>query len=47
MDQGNVRVKLSVDEVGPMGGDTVFERSHFAFYDKDDKATMEGKLVTC
>ncbi len=50
MKAGAVRVLFEIDEVGPLdaGGplkvpDTCFERSHYTFYDKDDKITDHGK----
>ena len=44
MSQGGKSLVLEIDEVGPMESmDTVYERSHFTFYDKDKKVMMQGK----
>ena len=44
MKQGGATLLLEVDEVGPMESmDTVYERSHFTFYDRDKKVMMQGK----
>lgn len=44
MKMGAAKVELAVDEVGPMGSvDTVYERSHYTFYDKDNKVMDHGK----
>ena len=44
MKAGAVKVKLEVDEVGPMGnGDTAYERSHYTFYKSDGSVFDHGK----
>ncbi len=43
MKKGAATLLLEVDEVGPMDTDTVYERSHFTFRDKDQKVMMQGK----
>ena len=44
MKAGAKTVKLEIDEVGPMGdGDTVYERSHYTFYNSDGGVFDHGK----
>lgn len=48
MKAGAKNVKLTIDEVGPMGGDTVmtaYERSHYTFYTDTGAVFDEGKYV--
>ena len=41
---GAIKVKLVVDEVGPLGaGDTAYERSHYTFYNASGEVFDEGK----
>ena len=34
---------VTVDEVGPSGDDTAFERTHFKMYSSDKKLLVDGK----
>ena len=44
MSNGVKSVKLTIDEVGPMGdGDTAYERSRYNFYDASGKEVDNGK----
>ena len=40
---GAVSIKLEVDEVGPLGADTLFERSHYTFYKENGEVMDVGK----
>ena len=48
---GAKAVKLEIDEVGPMGGNTtnstmmIYERSHYTFFKDRDEVFDSGKLV--
>ena len=44
MSAGAKSVKLTIDEVGPMGaGDMAYERSHYEFFKADGSSMDKGK----
>ena len=43
MTAGGATVLLAVDEVGPMGSDTAYERSHYTFSKDDGTVFDHGK----
>ena len=44
MKNGAAKINVVIDEVGPMsaGGDTIFERSKYTFFDTDGEVFIAG-----
>ena len=43
MKAGAAKCVVVVDEVGPSGGDTAYERTHFTMYKSDGSLFISGK----
>ena len=43
MKAGAVKCVATVDEFGPMDGDTSYDRSHFKLFKKDGSVMVDGK----
>ena len=43
MKAGAAKCVVTVDEVGPMGADAAYERTHFKMYKSDGSLMIDGK----